>query len=115
MTYRPLHAALLCLCGTLGCLTQNARAQTFEGNVSGFETPLGMNSVTDIDNPVSARRDSNFNRTVVEAPGMGFAATAIGNLISVENQGSNNTIIINATQVNSGAQNATLNQRSVSN
>jgi holdfast attachment protein HfaA len=84
-------------------------AQTFEGNVSGFETPMGMNSVTDIDSPVATRRDSNFNRTVVNSTGgAGFSATSIGNLISVENAGSNNTVVINATQVNNGAQNATL-------
>lgn len=83
-----------------------AFAQTFEGNVNSFETPRGMNSITDIDSPVSTRRDSNFNRTVVNSQGVGFTATSIGNLISVENQGSNNTVIINATQVNKGSQRA---------
>lgn len=85
-----------------------ASAQTFEGNVSSFETPMGMRSVTDIDSPVGIRRDENFNRTAVDAPGWGFAATAIGNLISVQNEGSNNTVVINATQINNGSQRATL-------
>lgn len=83
-------------------------AQTFEGNVSAFETPMGMRSVTDIDSPAGTRRDANFNRTTVDAPGWGFAATAIGNLINVENSGSNNTVVINATQINNGSQRATL-------
>lgn len=83
-------------------------AQTFEGNMNSFETPRGMNSVTDIDSPVATRRDSNFNRTVVNSPNAGFAATSIGNLISVENRGSNNTVVINATQVNKGSQRASL-------
>jgi holdfast attachment protein HfaA len=85
-----------------------AMAQTFEGNMNSFETPRGMNSVTDIDSPVATRRDSNFNRTVVNSPNAGFAATSIGNLISVENKGSNNTVVINATQVNKGSQRASL-------
>lgn len=83
-------------------------AQTFEGNVSSFETPFGMRSVTDIDSPAGVRRDENFNRTSVESPGWGFAATAIGNLINVQTEGSNNTVVINATQVNNGSQRATI-------
>lgn len=85
-----------------------AVAQTYEGNMNSFETPRGMNSVTDIDSPVSTRRDSNFNRTMINSPGVGFTATSIGNLISVENRGSNNTVVINATQVNNGTQRASL-------
>lgn len=84
------------------------QAQTFEGNVSSFETPFGMRNVTDIDSPAGTRRDSNFNRTQVDAPGWGFAATAIGNLINVQTEGNNNTVVINATQINNGSQNATL-------
>lgn len=83
-------------------------AVTFEGNPSAIETPLGMNSVTDIDSTVASRRDSNFNRVQVQSPGVGFAATAIGNLINVEAAGSNNTITIYATQVNNGSQRASL-------
>lgn len=83
-------------------------AQTFEGNANAFETPFGMRSVTDIDSPASTRRDENFNRTQVQAPGWGFAATAIGNLINVQNEGSNNTVVINATQINNGTQNASV-------
>jgi hypothetical protein len=83
-------------------------AQTFEGNVSAFETPFGMRNVTDIDAPAGTRRDENFNRTQVRAPGFGFTSTAIGNLINVQTQGSNNTVVINATQINNGSQNASL-------
>lgn len=93
---------------TLALQATAAYAQTFEGNMNSFETPFGMRSVGDIDSPASARRDENFNRTQVEAPGFGFSATAIGNLINVQTNGSNNTVVINATQVNNSSQNATL-------
>ncbi|WP_370261397.1 hypothetical protein [Limnobacter sp.] len=83
-------------------------AQTFEGNVSSFETPFGMRNVTDIDSPAGVTRDSRFNRTSVESPGWGFAATAIGNLINVQTEGNNNTVVINATQINNGSQRATI-------
>ncbi|MCQ8895113.1 hypothetical protein NQT62_01510 [Limnobacter humi] len=83
-------------------------AVTFEGNPSAIETPLGMNSVTDIDSTVASRRDANFNRVQVQSPGYGFAATAVGNLINVENSGSNNTVTIYATQINNGSQRASL-------
>lgn len=100
---------LLRLCiATLALGASGAYAQTFEGNVSSFETPFGMNSVTDIDSPAGTRRDANFNRTQVESPGWGFASTAIGNLINVQTEGNNNTVVINATQINNGSQNASI-------
>jgi hypothetical protein len=86
--------------------TPNAFAQTFEGNVSSYETPFGMNNVTDIDSPAGVRRNENFNRTQIQSPGWGFTSTAIGNLINVQTEGNNNTVVINATQVNNGTQNA---------
>jgi holdfast attachment protein HfaA len=86
----------------------HANAQTFEGNVSSFETPYGMRSVTDIDSPAGTRRNENFNRTEVQSPGWGFASTAIGNLINVQTDGNNNTVVINATQINNGSQNASI-------
>jgi holdfast attachment protein HfaA len=100
---------LLKLCITALALGfSSANAQTFEGNVSSFETPFGMRSVTDIDSPAGTRRDANFNRTQVESPGWGFASTAIGNLINVQTEGNNNTVVITATQINNGSQNATI-------
>lgn len=81
-------------------------AQTFESNMNSFETPLGMNSVTSIDTPVSSTRDTNFNRTVVNQPGSSFTVSSIGNLINVQTTGSNNTIVVNANQVNNGNQSA---------
>jgi len=100
---------LLKLCfATLALGLGSTHSQTFEGNVSSFETHFGMRSVTDIDSPAGTRRDANFNRTQVDSPGWGFAATAIGNLINVQTDGNNNTVVINATQINNGAQNATI-------
>ncbi len=83
-----------------------AQAQTFESNSNTFETPMGMNSVTDIDSPSGVRRDQRFNLYEVQEPGWRFAVTSIGNLINVETNGSNNSIVINATQVNNGNQSA---------
>lgn len=83
-------------------------AQTFESNMNGFETPLGMNSVTSIDTPVSSTRDANFNRTVVNQPGASFSVSSIGNLVNVQTTGSNNTIVVNANQINNGNQSANL-------
>ncbi len=96
------------LIATLVIPTASVYAQTFEGNVSSFETPFGMNSVTDIDSPAGTRRNENFNRTQVQSPGWGFASTAIGNLINVQTDGNNNTVVINATQINNGSQNASI-------
>lgn len=81
-------------------------AQTFESNMNSFETPLGMASVTSIDTPVSSTRDANFNRTVVNQPGASFSVSSIGNLVNVQTTGSNNTIVVNANQVNNGNQSA---------
>ena len=97
----------LCI-ATLALGFSSANAQTFEGNVSSFETPFGMRSVTDIDSPAGTRRDANLNRTQVESPGWGFASTAIGNLINVQTEGNNNTVVITATQINNGSQNASI-------
>jgi len=74
---------LLKICiATLAFSFGGAFAQTFEGNVSSFETPYGMRSVTDIDSPAGTRRDAHFHRTQVASPGLGFASTALGTLIN---------------------------------
>lgn len=64
--------------------------------------------------PVGLGRDESGNS--VSRSGNAFAsgnssacgnrATAIGNLVSVQIQGSNNTVIVNANQVSSGSQSA---------
>ncbi|HEX5486970.1 MAG TPA: hypothetical protein VFX23_13340 [Limnobacter sp.] len=87
-----------------------ASAQTFESNMNGFETPLGMNSVTSIDTPVSSSRDANFNRINVQKPGWSFSATTVGNLVNVQTNGNNNTIVVNANQVNKGNQTTNLSR-----
>ena len=90
-------------------LTVSAQAQTFEGNNNVFETPLGMNSVTDIDGVVKSSRDENFNLTrTTQQPGWALSATAIGNLINVQIVGNNNSAVINATQINTGSQRASI-------
>lgn len=92
-----------------------AFAQTFEGNNNVFETPLGRNNVTEIDGVATSRRDQNFNRVEVQRPGWEFSATSIGNLINVQQDGMNNTVIINAQQINKGSQRASLGELSTGN
>lgn len=92
-----------------------ASAQTFEGNNNVFETPLGRNNVTEIDGIASSRRDENFNRLEVQRPGWEFSATSIGNLINVQQDGMNNTVIINAQQINKGSQRASVGELSSGN
>jgi hypothetical protein len=92
-----------------------ASAQTFEGNNNVFETPLGRNNVTEIDGIASSRRDENFNRLEIQRPGWEFSATSIGNLINVQQDGMNNTVIINAQQINKGSQRASVGELSSGN
>lgn len=94
-------------------LAGSAIASPMEINNSRFEVPLGMRVTSDMEGAVPSRRDDNFNRTVVQRPGGEFAATAIGNLVSVQMQGSNNTVIVNAQQINQGNQRASLGVQSL--
>lgn len=94
---------------TLAFLVTGAQAQTFESNNNVFETPMGMIDVREIDGPVSSKRDDRFNSYETASPGWSFSVTAIGNLISVQNNGSNNSVVINATQINNGSQQASIN------
>jgi hypothetical protein len=91
-----------------------AQAQTFESNMNSYETPIGMTDVRQIDSPASASRDAKFNAIRTNSSSGTFSSTAIGNLINVQNYGSNNTIVINANQVNTGSQNASVNLNSQS-
>lgn len=104
----------LLLSMSLALISISAMAQTFESGIGTFETPLGMDTTADIENPVSTVRDERFNRTEVNSPGGGITATAIGNLINVVSEGSNNTVVINATQTNSGNQAVTVDSNGMS-
>ncbi|NJM31702.1 MAG: hypothetical protein HC848_00900 [Limnobacter sp.] len=88
-------------------ISSYACAQTFESNSNGFETPVGMNNLTEIDSPASLARDENFNRTEINRPGGTFAVTAVGNLINVVTEGRNSTVVVNANQNNTGSLTAT--------
>jgi holdfast attachment protein HfaA len=101
-----IWALSLGILATFSGVHKSASAQTFEGNNNVFETPLGRNNVTEIDGIASSRRDQNFNRLEIQRPGWEFSATSIGNLINVQQDGMNNTVIINAQQINKGSQRA---------
>jgi len=92
-------------------------AQTMEDSISlTYEAPEGLASVGQMEAMVSNTRDANFNHIVttgsIASGGTGTSSTssggasAVGNLINVSVVGSNNTVIVNANQVNSGSQQA---------
>lgn len=90
------------LAASLSCIAQ---AQTMEESLSvTFEAPFGMKDAGDMDLVVNGKRDSSLNKVITATPGWGFSATTIGNLVNVTTQGSNNTVVINASQTNKGFQ-----------
>lgn len=93
----------------LAATSCQASAQTMEDSSSlTFEAPFGMHDAGDMDLMANGTRDSALNKVVTSAPGWGFTATAIGNLVNVVTQGSNNTVVLNTNQVNKGSQQAVL-------
>jgi hypothetical protein len=98
---------LLSVAIVIGAAPAIAAAQTMEDSPSlTFEAPFGAKDAGDAEATVNSTRDASFNKIVTSSPGWGSSASAIGNLINVVEQGSNNTVIINASQINSGSQKA---------
>lgn len=105
-TFSPARLLLLMIVATAPWL---AAAQTMEESSSlGFEAPFGMQHAGDMELMANGTRDSALNKVVSASPGWGFSATAIGNLVNVVTQGSNNTVVLNTNQINKGSQQATL-------
>lgn len=93
----------------LAATSYTASAQTMEDSSSlTFEAPFGTHDAGDMDLMANGTRDSALNKVVTSAPGWGFTATAIGNLVNVVTQGSNNTVVLNTNQMNKGSQQAIL-------
>lgn len=108
-------------------LSPHAQAQT-KGEDRIVESPIGFASGTDRETAINFQRDAQRNRIIQPSAtalaggvgggsgsgvgsnpsgaGTNVSATAIGNLISVVAQGTNNTIVVHATQTNAGNQNA---------
>lgn len=101
------HFTVTCLIA-LTAFSATVHAQTFESNPNGFETPLGMSDLSAIDSPATSTRDENFNRVEINRPSTGYSVTTVGNLINVETSGRNNTVVINAEQINTGNQSSTV-------
>ncbi|MCI4643735.1 MAG: holdfast anchoring protein HfaA [Hyphomonadaceae bacterium] len=114
-----------------GVATPLAATAQEAGYLSEFERPYGFSYGAE-ERPFDAgTRDINGNRVVVNGlinggTGLGFGmntgwgqtdgasgmlgtGTAVGNQLNVITNGSNNTIIIDATQINNGDQNVVLN------
>lgn len=115
---------------TVLAIAPNAQAQA-ASSASEFERPYGF-SYGEESRPYSAAsRDASNNRVVINglinggtslgtglytgwgqtqgASGMIGTGTAVGNQLNVITNGSNNTIIIDSTQINNGDQNVVLN------
>ena len=96
----PVFLACACLC-------QAGHTQTMEDVISGkFEVPIRSVDANDSESMISSTRDSSLNKVVTTSPGWGYSASSIGNLVNVVAQGNNNTVVINASQINSGSQQA---------
>jgi len=81
----------LVIAGVVG-LALPAQAVPWEAGLSRFERPAAF------------ARDQNFNRAITRSPmGPRSTATAQGNLVSVQQEGRGNTLILNLEQTNTGA------------
>lgn len=76
--------------------------------MSTMESSVTRHGRVDYESAVTWGRDANFNQQTMAAPGWQLNATAIGNLINVQMAGAGNTVVVNAMQVNTGQQNATI-------
>ncbi|MBC7512815.1 MAG: hypothetical protein H7234_00070 [Herminiimonas sp.] len=104
----PFFVRILLL-SSLASTSGLTTAQTMEDSSSlTFEAPFGMHDAGDGDVMVNGTRDSALNKVVSASPGWGFSATAMGNLVNVVTQGSNNTVLVNTSQINKGSQQAIL-------
>lgn len=92
-----------------------ALVSSIAGDAAGFEdnwrerrleTPLGFDSVSDIDRGIAGNRDELGRRIEVSGPYGSSLASALGNSIAVE-AGAGATVVINAMQINKGNQRAT--------
>ena len=122
--YRPPPTALLTLAAVLAAgLAGAADAQTMTSSSSRFSSGYNMNA-GELNSAVAvATHDLTGNRVIVDgmiqdgsqssifsrntgvgdaAAGVGGVATAIGNSLNVVTEGSHNTVIVNARQVNTG-------------
>ncbi len=81
-----------------------------EPNLRFFETPFGFNTRNAGNEIVRFQRSDGRNRTSINGTSSlgSQSVSALGNAISVEIDGSGNTVIITAEQVNTGDQNALL-------
>jgi holdfast attachment protein HfaA len=115
MTRIPSASFALAALGVLASVSA-AGAQSFSGaapqagGVSSLEAGYGGAGRVASQPFQPSTRDANGNRLVVTSEtGAGLSsssATAIGNLISVQVSGRNNTVVLNARQVNNGQLNA---------
>lgn len=106
---RPICAFLFFACSSMNLAHAGAPAATMESTMmSTMESAVTRHGRVDYESAVTWGRDANFNQQTMAAPGWQLNATAIGNLINVQMAGSANTVVINAMQVNTGQQNATI-------
>ncbi len=91
----------------LACPLGSPAAQEFRpSEASEFQRPLGFSSQSDLARPVETSRDASGNGVAIRRGQA--SALAPGNMLNVTVQGSGNTVVVNSSQVNSGASSAIL-------
>ena len=80
-------------------LSMFATSVVAEPPLTEMETPVGA----PFERPVGFNRDGNFNRTLRRGPSIGASSIAIANMVSVNQGGSGNTIVLSVRQQNSGS------------
>lgn len=98
----------LMLIGATFAMVSNAAGFEDDWRDRDLETPLGFESLSDIERAISGNRDELGRRIEVSGPYGSTLATSLGNSIAVE-AGPGATVMINAMQVNTGNQQATTN------
>lgn len=81
-----------------------ADAHTRERPAS-FDRGIGHSRVGTVEEPAGLQRDERNRRVETNGPFAAPSASAVGNLIAVT-AGNNATIVLNATQINTGGQQA---------
>lgn len=88
-------------------LSQSCIAQTMEESPSStFEVAYRAGAISELDAIAASTRDAAMNRVITQSPKWSLSATATGNLVNVVTTGSNNTVVVNSSQINTGSQQA---------
>lgn len=110
MSLKRIATSLLFILLVSPSFAQAQQLDTTNADLRFFETPYGFNTRNAGNEIAPFERSDSRNRTSINGnSGLGTqSVSALGNAISVEIDGSGNTVIITAEQINNGDQNAAL-------